>query len=74
MCATSDMLQLHTILQSEDIEQLALSEISYLQLHFMERLEIAEIAALMEREQEEMERIAGRFRKRAYQPSARSTM
>ena len=74
MCATSDMLHLHAILQNEEIERLGESEISYLELHFMERLGIDEIAALLECEEAEIARIAGRFRAPAYQPSARSTI
>jgi hypothetical protein len=65
------MIQLHTILQHEDIEQLASDEISYLQLHFMEKLEIEEIATLLEREYTELKHIAARF---SYHPSAKSTI
>lgn len=74
MCATSEIIQLQTILQNEDIEHLDSDEISYLQLRYMERLDIEQIAMLLDRADEEMERIAKRFAASLYHPSARSTM
>ena len=74
MCATTDMIELYRILENEDIERLESAEISYLQLRFMERLSREEIAALLERGDEEIASIAGRFAQSRYQPSARSTI
>lgn len=74
MCATADLLQLQSILEHEDIERLDARQISYLQLRYMERLKISEIAALLEHEPSEVERIARQLHPFTYQPSARSTI